>query len=166
MNYFANAARLIDGLRSRDRRAIIIGFGTVVAVLVFILVESRWQSYIDMRQVLSDRKADLEWIGKQAPIIKNLQTGCTRGVLDGMASREFLTMLVRRNQLQLGQLEFVGDSIALTVLSSNPNDILRLMEQIACGGLMLTQLNIEKVSKLSESLNYRADLDLRGEPSL
>tara|TARA_B100001115_G_scaffold176478_1_gene163756 strand:- start:578 stop:937 length:360 start_codon:yes stop_codon:yes gene_type:complete len=119
-----------------------------------------------MRQVLSDRKADVEWIGKQAPIIKNLQTGCTRGVIDGMASREFVTMLVRRNQLQLGQLEFVGDSIALTVLSSNPNDILRLMEQIACGGLMLNQLNIEKVSKFSESLNYRADLDLRAEPSL
>ncbi|MAA54941.1 MAG: hypothetical protein CMK43_07205 [Porticoccaceae bacterium] len=166
MNYFSSAARLIDGLRSRDRRAIIIGFGIVVAVLAFILVESRWQSYIDMRQVLSDRKADVEWIGKQAPIIKNLQTGCTRGVIDGMASREFVTMLVRRNQLQLGQLEFVGDSIALTVLSSNPNDILRLMEQIACGGLMLNQLNIEKVSKFSESLNYRADLDLRAEPSL
>ena len=166
MNYFSNAARLIGGLRSRDRRALIIGVGAVAAVLVFILVESRWQSYIDMRQVLSDRKADVEWIGKQVPIIKNLQTGCTRGVLDGMASREFLTMLVRRNQLQLGQLEVVGDSIALTVLSSNPNDILRLIEQIACGGLMLTQLNIEKVSKFSESLNYRADLDLRAEPSL
>ena len=166
MNYLSNAARLIDGLRSRDRKAIRIGFGVVAAVLVFILVESRWQSYIDMRQVLSDRKADLEWIGKQVPIIKNLQTSCTRGALNGMASRESLTMLVRRNQLQLGQLEFVGDSIALTVLSSNPNDILRLMEQIACGGLMLTQLNIEKVSKFSESLNYRADLDLRAEPSL
>ena len=166
MNYFSNAARLIGGLRSRDRRALMIGVGAVAGVLVFVLVESRWQSYIDMRQVLSHRKADLEWIGKQVPIIKNLQTSCTRGALDGMASREFLTMLVRRNQLQLGELEFVGDSIALTVSSSNTNDILRLMEQIACGGLMLTQLNIEKVSKFSESLNFRADLDLRAEPSL
>ena len=166
MNYFSNATRLIGGLRSRDRRALMIGVGAVAGVLVFILVESRWQSYIDMRQVLSDRKADLEWIGKQVPIIKSLQTGCTREVIDGMASREFLTMLVRRNQLQLSQLEFMGDSITVTVSSSNTNDILRLMEQIACGGLMIRQLNIEKVSKFSESLNYRADLDLRAEPSL
>jgi len=168
MNYFSNAARLIGGLRSRDRAASIFGVGAVAvaAVLVLILVESRWQSYIDMRQALSDRKADLEWIGKQVPIIKSLQTSCTRRALDGMASREFLTLLVRRNQLQLGQLDFVGDSIALTVSSSNTNDILRLMEQIACGGLMLTQLNIEKASKPSESLDYRADLDLRADLSL
>ena len=49
MNYFSNAARLIGGRRSRDRAASIFGVGAVAvaAVLVLILVESRWQSYFD-----------------------------------------------------------------------------------------------------------------------
>ena len=165
MNYFSNAARLIGGLRSRDRAASIFGVGAVAvaAVLVLILVESRWQSYIDMRQALSDRKADLEWIGKQVPIIKSLQTSCTRRALDGMASREFLTLLVRRNQLQLDRVDFGERSIELTVSSGNPNDILRLVEQLACEGLILTELDIEKVSKPAESLDYQADLALISE---
>ena len=57
----------------------------------------------------------------------------------------------------------VDDGITLTISSGNTNDILRLAEQLACEGFILTQLDIERVLKPAEGLDYLADLNITRE---
>ncbi len=163
MSFRSVAARLFKRLELRDKRALIIGCGVLAATALLMLLESLWQSHVNMNREISDRKTDLEWIGQQVPIVTSLQTSCNRKAQDRMAQRALLTMLIRRNQLQLDRVDFGERSIELTVSSGNSNDILRLVEQLACEGLILTELDIEKVSKPAESHDYQADLALISE---
>ena len=163
MSFRSVAARLFKRLKSRDKRALITGCGLLAAIALLMSLESRWQSHVDMNREISARKTDLKWISQQMPIVASLQTSCNRKAQDGIAQRALLTMLIRRNQLQLDRVDFGERSIELTVSSGNSNDILRLVEQLACEGLILTELDIEKVSKPAESLDYQADLALISE---
>ena len=163
MSYLSDSARFYGRLKSRDKRALIMGAILVAAFALLILFESLWDKHISMHGEILARKTDLEWIGKQVPIIKSLQTSCNQSSHSGSSDRELLTMLIRRNQLKLGQLDLVDDGIALTLSSGNTNDILRLAEQLACEGFILTQLDIERVLKPAEGLDYRADLNITRE---
>jgi type II secretory pathway component PulM len=163
VSYLSDSARFFGRLKSRDKRALIMGAILVAAFALLILFESLWDKHISMHGEILARKTDLEWIGKQVPIIKSLQTSCNQLIHSGSSDRELLTTLIRRNQLKLGQLDLVDDGIALTLSSGDTNDILRLVEQLACEGFILTQLDIERVLKPAEGLDYRADLNITRE---
>ena len=163
MSYLSASARFFGRLKSRDKRALIMGAILVAASALLILFESLRDKHVIMHREILARKSDLEWIGKQVPIIRSLQTSCNHSRHNDSSEKELLITLIRRNQLKLGPLDLVEDGIALTVSSGNTNDILRLADQLACEGFILKQLDIERVSGPAEGLDYRADFRIRRE---
>ncbi len=148
-------------LQPREKSALIVGAGVVLLMSIVVVLEPQWQSYKNMQADLSTRKMDLEWFRNQVPVINNLRNNCSFRIEKSMTTSDVLTLLIRRHQLKLERLNFDEELVSLTVTSNNANDILRVLEQIACEKFVLTQLNIRRISKPGKALDFQADMSFR-----
>lgn len=146
-----------DRLQPREKLFLCLG-GAVVSVVVLVKVLlPLWQGYDQLVQQKQFLQADLSWLQAQRDIVSKMNNGCVPQRLQQQSSKEILSQLARRNQMQIDSVVDGGDKFVLRARGEDSNRILQLSYQIACYGFLIDKMQINTTEN---SLSYSVDLEV------
>ena len=148
-------------LQVRERRAIAVGALLVALALVYTTIVPRWQLYLELRDDVDNRRADLAWLVDQVASVDRLRNSCLGWAPLSGSDREVVALLVRRNQTRSLAFDSAAGLISLRVAADSGNHILGLLGQLACEEFTLTTLRIKHSGNGQDNASFEASMGLK-----
>ena len=161
MNLRSSIGDWWDDLQVRERRAITVGALLVALALVYTTILPRWQLYLELRDDVDNRRADLAWLADQVASVDRLRNSCSGRAPESGSDREVVALLVRRNQTRSLAFDSAAGLISLRVAADSGNHILGLLGQLACEKFTLTTLRIKRSGDGQDNASFEASMGLK-----
>ena len=144
------------------RERVIVGAGAVIVVIaaIYMALLPSLSKAAELEQRYATLQSDLQWLSEQGQTVSRLANNCVSERIQQGATKDVITRLIRRNQIQMKTMaEQSQGRYLLNLDSTSANRILQLTHQLACQGLSVNTLNISP-AKASET-SYTARLEVQ-----
>lgn len=144
------------------RERVIVGAGAVIVVIaaIYMALLPSLSKATQLEQRYAILQSDLQWLSEQGQTVSRLVNSCVSESIQKGATKDVITRLVRRNQIQMKTLaEQSQGRYLLNLESASANRLLQLTHQLACQGLSINSLNIS--SAVASETNYTARMEVQ-----
>lgn len=145
-----NGANFLAGISSwfaqrQPRERVIVAAGAVIVVIaaIYTALLPSLSKATELKQRYQTLQSDLQWLSEQGQTVSRLANNCVSKSIQKGATKEVITRLIRRNQIQLKTIAEQSQGQYLVNLeSASANRILQLIHQLACEGLSVNALSV------------------------
>lgn len=142
-NFLASISSWFAQRQPRERVIVAAGAVIVVMAAIYMALLPSLSKATELEQRYQILQSDLQWLSEQGQTASRLVNNCVSKSIQKGATKDVITRLIRRNQIQLKTIaEQSQGQYLVNFESTSANRILQLTHQLACQGLSVNTLSV------------------------